>query len=159
MSKNVHDIFRYQHQHHSHAIFNSYPLKIFFFVDVIHRYTEKFARQCVYNEREYHHHFLIHHEVSFPCVCLYAWVASMPYHCKDNFQKLKKAPQRPDNMGVVLYWYHSALLFIHTYILSIRISRMYVCMCRFSPVIIYEMCVYQTFTHTHIFCENEWMGT
>lgn len=42
------------------------------------------------------------------------------YHrYEDNFRKLKKAPQRPDNMGVVLYWYHSALLFfiyiIHPY--------------------------------------------
>lgn len=41
------------------------------------------------------------------------------------FRKLKKAPQRPDNMGVVLYWYHSALLFIFLYI-SIRLP---VCMC------------------------------
>lgn len=73
--------------------------------------------------------FLIHHEVSFLyiCVCVCVYTAHIPnklYTCKDNFWKLKKAPQRPDNMGVVLYWYHSVLLFIyiiHPFIVCIRI--------------------------------------
>lgn len=99
----------YQHHHHSHAIFNSY---IFFRCVIIIVHVRVV-------HREYHHHFWYtttkYHFSVYPSSCPYC----MYHRYEDNFRKLKKAPQRPDNMGVVLYWYHSALLFfiyiIHPY--------------------------------------------